>query len=298
LCTQIILLIDVASCFSLLLMYVYMMRIAAAALFLLSVGATPDPSLALQRPYDVLGSIDVGTGESSIFLFKGTHFILDNIFCGWIDHYGQWDPAFAGHSYVRIRELQSGKVIANVTATIGTSFVSAFVDREHGPTVWLSALAVDRCVAQCGDGVLALSSTDLVTWTSATAVAGVHTCNTEVARVEHPPASLPRHTHVMILEPFSFMLLDAPGGDLSTGWFPAPNATAPSAPSGGPSIRFEGGYYYVITGGHKVYLARSRDLRAWEPAVEMAAPSAADAVVAPRVREKEITFEPPRQLLQ
>ena len=37
------------------------------------------------RPYQVLGSLDVGTGESSIFLFREKHYILDNIFCGWID---------------------------------------------------------------------------------------------------------------------------------------------------------------------------------------------------------------------
>ena len=46
----------------------------------------PPPSY----PYEALGSVDVGTGESSIFMFNSTRYLLDNIFCGWIDHFGQY----------------------------------------------------------------------------------------------------------------------------------------------------------------------------------------------------------------
>ena len=169
-----------------------------------------------------------------------------------------------------------------MSATIGTSFASAFVDEVHGiPRIWISALNVDRCKAQCGVGVLAISSTDLISWTSKMAIPDVHTCNTQVTRVATPPPSLPPHRYAMILEPFHFMLNNNKDGDLSSGWFPAPNATTPDAPSGGPSIRFLDGYYYVITGGHTVYLARSRDLLTWEEPVEMAAPSKNDAQIAP-----------------
>lgn len=39
------------------------------------------------------------------------------------------------------------------TETIGTSFVSAFVDhRDTGDVLWLSALNEDRCKKQCGTG--------------------------------------------------------------------------------------------------------------------------------------------------
>lgn len=229
--------------------------------------------------YKVLGSVDVDTGESSIFYFKQKLYILDNIFCGFMDHFGQWDHRFANHSYARIRELHSGVVIANVTETIGTSFVSAFVDRDHD-RVWLSALGVDRCVAQCGTGVLAISSLDLMSWTSSMAISDVNTCNTEIARVEQAPPTLPPHRYVMILEPFIFMLNNNVDGNLSHGWFSV-RSKAPDADSGGPSLRFEDGFYYVITGGHKVYVVRSKDLQTWEPAAVMISPSAADAQAAP-----------------
>ena len=49
--------------------------------------------------YSVLGSIAVGTMETTIFLREGRHYLLENIGCGFIDHYGQWDPRFTNHSY-------------------------------------------------------------------------------------------------------------------------------------------------------------------------------------------------------
>lgn len=59
-------------------------------------------------------------------------------------------------------------------------------------------------------------------------------------------------------------------------------------PCGGPSVRWapepgnaSRGYYYRITGGHHVALARSRDLREPWQSVEMIVPTAADANVAP-----------------
>ena len=254
--------------------------LALVALLSSVAGHGPAPS----PPYEVLGSIDVATGESSIFLFRGAMYLLENIFCGYIDHAGQWDPRFAGKSYARVRELETGAIVANVTETAGTSFVSAFVD---GDTVWLSALNEDRCKKQCGTGVLAIKSTDLTTWTSKLALPDASTCNTEVARVAAVgrSAALPPHRYVMILEPFTFMLNNNADGDLTGGWFPAPNATAPPGPSGGPSIRHSGDFYYVITGGQTVYLFRSRDLRTWE--AQKAAspvfirPTAPDATVAP-----------------
>eukprot|EP00662_Eupelagonemidae_sp_cell21_P052985 gene52985-16176_t len=87
--------------------------------------APPPPAPA--RSYDVLGSIDVGTLETSIFLWDG------------------------GHSYARIRELKTGRIVANVSETIGYSFVSAFPDAEKGK-MWLVGNGEDRCHKQCGDG--------------------------------------------------------------------------------------------------------------------------------------------------
>ena len=47
------------------------------------------------------------------------------------------------------------ELIANVSQTVATSFVSAFVDhRSTVDVLWLSALNEDRCQQQCGNGVL------------------------------------------------------------------------------------------------------------------------------------------------
>ena len=139
------------------------------------------PTSGVTPTYDVLGSIDVGTGESTIFLWRNKLYILENIFCGYVDHYGQWNATFQGKSYARIRELHSGVIVSNVSETVGTSFVSAFVDTEHD-RVWLSALAEDRCKSQGGTGVLAISSSDLRHWKLAMAVPNVRTYNTQVRR--------------------------------------------------------------------------------------------------------------------
>ena len=60
----------------------------------------PPPAPPGNFSYRAVGSVDVGTGESSIFMFNNTRYLLDNIFKGWIDHYGKWDPLFEKHSYV------------------------------------------------------------------------------------------------------------------------------------------------------------------------------------------------------
>ena len=71
----------------------------------------------------------------------------------------------------------------------------------------------------------------------------------------------------MILEMHDppFMVNNNADGDLTHGWVPATGSKPFHAPSGGPSIRFEGGHYYVITGGYTVMLCRSTDLGATDP---------------------------------
>ena len=50
-------------------------------------------------------------------------YLLENINCGYQDHFGQWNAAFAGHSYARIRELHTGNVVANISETIDFAFM-------------------------------------------------------------------------------------------------------------------------------------------------------------------------------
>ena len=41
------------------------------------------------------------------------------------------DSTFANHSYVRIREVGSGRVVVNIPASQGFGFPNAHVDYEH-----------------------------------------------------------------------------------------------------------------------------------------------------------------------
>jgi hypothetical protein len=247
-------------------------------------------------PYQSRGSIDVGTCENTIFFWNKTMYLVENIVCGYADHAGIWFPEFAGHSYARIRELYTGRVLVNITTSIGYGFLSGFPDYDHGK-LWLFGTPADRCKGNCGAGpagkscatVQAWWSMDAVNWDTALAVddatlPGHHTYNTEVSRVRSPPASLPAHGYVMISEPFNFLINNDLNGDLTAtgaGWTVAPHQAPPKAPSGGPSIKWSNGFYYAITGGETVNLARSKDLYAWEPAVTMISPTIADNQVAP-----------------
>eukprot|EP01079_Euglenida_sp_SAG-EU17-18_P004304 gene4304-782_t len=232
--------------------------------------------------YTPVGSIDVGTYENSIFFWPeaGTDglWLLENIPCSYIDHYGKWDKAFAGHSYARIRSLQTGVVVANISETIGYGFISPFIDYERG-TAWLFGNQDDRCKDQKEAPVFSWSSKDLRTWTRSPCpvhqaaprspgpvfATAVNTFNVEVSAVPNPPEGLPPHKYIMILEPFSFAVNNDPTGDLTKGWSLL-DSTPPKDPSGGPSIRFNPAdqYYYIITGGHTVDLVRTKDFRSWQ----------------------------------
>jgi len=246
------------------------------------------PSIEQTPFYEVQGSIDVDTLENSIFYFHGVLYLLENIGCGYAEHAGKWFPDFEGHSYARIRELKTGHVVSNISSSIGFAFISAFPDYKHD-RVWLFGINFDRCHGtHKGNYVNSWWSSDLVVWDNAPAVQNYSTYNTEVSAVDLAPKGMESHAFVMILEPFGFLINNDPTGNLTAfgaGWLkPSTGTAAPkSAPSGGPSIRFSNGYYYIFTGGRNVELYRSQDLLNWaaSPFNPLIKPSAADANVAP-----------------
>lgn len=97
----------------------------------------PPPSPAPPRPFAIQGVVDVQTCENSIFYFNSTVYILENIACDYWDHAGIWDPSYGNHSYARVRELLTGRIVVNITSSIGFGFLSAFVDYEVQPRVGL-----------------------------------------------------------------------------------------------------------------------------------------------------------------
>jgi len=221
----------------------------------------PGPPLYTKR-----GAIDVGTYENTIFYWQGRLLNVENIPCSYTEHAGIWDASWGNHSYARLRDLQSGEVLVNITSTKGFGFLSALTDYETN-TLWLFGTPADRCL---GNGqatsVQAWWSTDpaLQAWGTALAYDfGRHTYNVQVVKVAPPPglpaqqtaslaaavaagtraAGLPPHKYAMFLEEFAWAI--NAGDDLTTGWVLLNGTRAPpGAPAGGPCMVYNG---YVST---------------------------------------------------
>jgi len=250
-------------------------------------------AVSTQRPYTVAGTIDVGTLENSIFSWHGTLYLLENINSQYDDQAGNWCPEFDGHSYARVRRLHDGVVVSNISSTIGYGFISAFPDYKHD-RLWLFGTNHDRSGHgpsggyRCpGQSVTAwwAQGADLTHWDMACTDA-LSADNVEVAAVHKPPSTLPIHGYVMSDECPGFRINNSTDGNLTRGWVVAPGSS--KGPCGGPSVRWapeptnsSRGYYYRITGGHTVSLARSRDLREPWQSVTMITPTAEDAQVSP-----------------
>ena len=95
--------------------------------------------------YAKQGSIDVGTFENTMFYWAGTLYNLENIPCSYWDHAGIWYPSFGNHSYARVRNFETGEVIANISSTSTFGFITALPDYDAG-IVWLFGTPADRCL--------------------------------------------------------------------------------------------------------------------------------------------------------
>jgi hypothetical protein len=145
---------------------------ASVALLLATVGTTvgtvgttvgttntpPPPFTPDWRPlWDRQGVYDMGPCEATpffwpkdkrMYLMEGICYgaDFDNV-SGYWGHAGLWDSRYDGHSYMRIRDMETGEVVSNISSSIGFGVPSAFVDYDHG-TLWVSAGAYDR--ENCG----------------------------------------------------------------------------------------------------------------------------------------------------
>ena len=90
-------------------------------------------------------------------------------------HEELWNLDYANHSYFRIRHLDTGEVVTNISSSISFGFGSAMVDHTTG-TAWVFGTPIDRSggvkknCSTCPPederhGVWAWSSTDLINWT-------------------------------------------------------------------------------------------------------------------------------------
>jgi len=143
---------------------------------------------------------------------------------GWGSEYGYywghaelWLPEYTNHSYIRIRDMESGDIVSNISTSIGFGFGAAFVDYDH-EMLWISATANDRDSSaprpygpptdhcngshwEC-NGVWVFNSSDLMTFTRSQTDVKWSGPNTDIGRVypslDHPtPPNLPPHRYVM-----------------------------------------------------------------------------------------------------
>ena len=231
--------------------------------------------------YNNTGVYNADTLESTMFRWKGALYMMEGILgCSfWQNHSttgASHDPAFANNSYIRISEVGSGRVVANIPRSQGYGFPNAVVDYDND-RLWVFATANDRCGrmptrtsrVDCvtTDCIQAFQTTDLLTWRSAKAggTEGVTVPNVDVARVRMSAADaamrgLPPHRWIMILEggwygPWTnestpqFMINN--GDDLTTGWAATQYQITDhgSHSVGCPSVRYmSDGFYYAVTG--------------------------------------------------
>ena len=255
------------------------------------------------------GSYDAVMCEGTPFFWTDKRMYLMECVCtgpldkaGWGNPYGfywghaeQWNRTYLNHSYIRIRDLETGDVVSNISTSIGFGFGAAFVDYDNG-MLWISATANDRVSNakrpygpptdfcphvkhwEC-NGVWVFNSSDLRTWTRRQTDVKWNGPNTDIARVyhspDHPtPSNLPPHRYVMATERGVWAVNNNANGDLSTGWITLHSSRAHGGSLACPSVRYlpSDGYYYTVSGGHVVELMRSKDLLTWETSKGPASP--------------------------
>jgi hypothetical protein len=221
----------------------------------------PTPATWPRPDYTVRGAIEVDTNENTLFQWEGELYVLENIPCYYSQHASKWDPAYNNSSYARIRRMDSGKIVVNISSTIGFGFVSAFVDEtppgrgSGAPAMWLFGSRCNRCphTPKTRQGCAPNRTVQswravgsLLHWESSAVGGTFETFNVQVSRVTTPPESqlalgLPLHRYVMIMEIGDnlFAVNNAADGDLTKGWEPVPGVNNHFGnASGGPSIRF------------------------------------------------------------
>ena len=232
---------------------------AAAARLALLLAASPPGWSPEFKPHYKASVFSFDTLESTMFAWQGKHYMMEGIGCGhWANDSSivagaTMDPAFLNHSYVRIREVGSGRVVVNVPKSQGFGFPNAHVDYETG-TVWVFATPNDRCghPLHTGHYVQSWRSSaadlgELSSWSTAVAggTEGMTVPNVDVGRVilpqhEFARRGLPPHKAIMIGESGGFHINNRTDGDLTKGWVQTKYVVQDHAKHGlgCPSVRF------------------------------------------------------------
>ena len=203
---------------------------------------------------------------------------------------GRLVPYSLNHSYFRIRDLVTGAVDGNVQGSERYAYGSAVVDPVTR-RAWVFGSPRDLCISPHrapgpdDNYVRAWWSDDLATWHTSDAPAlrlPAYPFNTDVTPVVDYVVNGTRVNFVMVLEHGRVAVHSAADRNLTRGW------RVHASPSGGfgacPAVHYgeDDGFLYVISGGNKIALARTRDLSTWESAPDLVVPDPdQDARVAP-----------------
>jgi hypothetical protein len=242
-----------------------------------------------------LGAFNHQADESSPLVWQGKVVIMETL----PNYNPQHNSGFCGTDYFIVRDLASWNIIATVTPSCQHAFGAATVttDSKGVETMWVygtrwirydmnrDSTTIPSWDGPCntGDcGVDVFWSTDLKSWKNGSLVnfpKGMVAFNTDVAPVMNSPSILPAHNWIMAVEHtvpsvsygIIFYIKNSP--TLDQGEWIALNVSKyfiPNFNTGGnqigacPSVRYVGGYYYVTTGGQKIWIVRSKDLINWE----------------------------------
>ena len=247
------------------------------------------------KPEGMLSYADApgGVAETAAVRFKGQMYVMESV-----EGMDPMSPTLK--SAFRIRELATGKIIANVENANGHAFFAANVDHARG-VAWIYGSAHNRGSGEDGPcdphtfdkkgnrcHIGAWTSTDMINW-SLTKKAflvpkGTWVGNVAVAMVtgtKYDTTKLPPHQGVMALEycdnahceqsgrekRYCFAINKGSDGKYAENWEVLGNEYCPIGMHSCPSLNYdaEEGYYYMTGGGSRINGPdRSKDLIHWE----------------------------------
>lgn len=220
-----------------------------------------------QNPIVKQGRLGSPLVETSPFVFQDKLYLLENNQRFW-DVKGAKPGDYFEEDEVRIRELQSGKIVSVPLKNHGFGTVLVYDGKVH---VFAGNYGEGKPWRQITE-ITMTSSSDLKNWTKPVTVLKAHEkeffFNTAVCRGKDKFILL-YETNDPTWKPFTFRYVES---DDLVHWKEIPGAVyGKDKYVGGPALYYEGGWYYTlylenIKKGYETRITRSKDLVHWEDA--------------------------------
>jgi len=241
-----------------------------------------------------LGSFDYQSDESSPLVWAGKIVIMETMATAMPEH------QFNCGCYFAVRDLRSWKVLVSLEQTCNHAFGAAYVTTNPNgtETMWIFGTRWTRfdgtgrgwsgpcSQGNCAVDVFWSNDPELKVWYNATAFEfpkGWTVYNVDVGQVDPTSVAklnpnVPPHKWIMVVEHgvpggYNDNFIINNGTTMIDGKWELLNENKWFIKSKGgndvgscPTVRYvpSTGYFYVLTGGSKVYIVRSKDLANWE----------------------------------